>query len=103
MCLTGGLPVLVAGDLNAKHTFWNSRVTSHRGSRLHEFSIRHHCHVHGPTSHTYNPYVRASRTDVLDIVITKDISFQIDLTVCVALSSDHYPVILDAHCRASFK
>lgn len=102
-CLAGGLPVLVAGDLNAKHTIWNSRVTSHRGSRLHDFSIRHHCDVHGPTSHTYNPYVRASRTDVLDIVITKDISFQFDLTVCVALSSDHYPVILDAHCRASFK
>ncbi|PSN53748.1 hypothetical protein C0J52_02213, partial [Blattella germanica] len=66
-------------------------------------SIRHHCDVHGPTSQTYNPYVRDFRTDVLDIVITKDISFQFDLNVCVALNSDHYPVILDAHCRASFK
>ena len=27
-CFGGGLPVLMAGDLNAKHVDWNSRTTS---------------------------------------------------------------------------
>jgi exonuclease III len=32
--LSGGFPVLLAGDLNAKHTDWNSRLTTARGSLL---------------------------------------------------------------------
>jgi hypothetical protein len=31
-CLGGGLPVLMVGDLNAKHVEWNSRVVTRRGS-----------------------------------------------------------------------
>jgi hypothetical protein len=27
-CFGGGLPVLMAGDLNAKHLDWNSRMTT---------------------------------------------------------------------------
>jgi hypothetical protein len=27
-CFGGGLPVLMAGDLNAKHVDWNSRLTT---------------------------------------------------------------------------
>jgi hypothetical protein len=30
-CFCGGLPVLMAGDLNAKHVDWNSRMTTRRG------------------------------------------------------------------------
>jgi exonuclease III len=30
-CLRGEIPVLMAGDLNAKHTDWNSRLTTARG------------------------------------------------------------------------
>jgi hypothetical protein len=33
-CLTGGIPVLMAGDLKAKHKDWNSRLTTARGSLL---------------------------------------------------------------------
>jgi hypothetical protein len=33
-CLSGGLPVLMAGDLNAKHTEWNSRLITTRGALL---------------------------------------------------------------------
>ena len=28
----GGLPVLMAGDINAKHVDWNSRLTTRRGN-----------------------------------------------------------------------
>jgi len=30
-CFDGGLPVLIAGDLNAKRVDWNSRLTTRRG------------------------------------------------------------------------
>jgi hypothetical protein len=33
-CLSGGLPVLMAVDLNAKHTDWNSRLITTRGALL---------------------------------------------------------------------
>ena len=33
-CLAGGLPVLMARDLNAKHVDWNSRLTTTRGRLL---------------------------------------------------------------------
>jgi len=31
-CFGGGLPVLMAGDLNAKHVDWNSRLNTRRGN-----------------------------------------------------------------------
>ena len=31
-CFGGVLPVLMAGDLNAKHMEWNSRMTTRRGN-----------------------------------------------------------------------
>jgi hypothetical protein len=31
VCFGGGLPVLLAGDLNAKHVDWNSRLSTRRG------------------------------------------------------------------------
>jgi hypothetical protein len=31
-CFGGGLPVLMAGDLKAKHIDWNSRLTTTRGN-----------------------------------------------------------------------
>jgi hypothetical protein len=33
-CLSGDLPVLLAGDLNAKYTDWNSRLITIRGALL---------------------------------------------------------------------
>jgi hypothetical protein len=39
-CLSGEFPVLVAGDLNAKHTDWNSRLTTVKGSLLRDYAIR---------------------------------------------------------------
>jgi exonuclease III len=33
-CLSGGLPALMAGDLNAKQVDWNSRLTTVRGKLL---------------------------------------------------------------------
>ena len=37
-CISRGTPVLLAGDINAKHKDWNSRLNSPRG--IHEFLRR---------------------------------------------------------------
>jgi hypothetical protein len=38
-CFGGGLLVLMAGDLNAKHVDWNSRLTTRRGKLLRDYEI----------------------------------------------------------------
>ena len=53
----------------------------------------------GPTRFIYNP---SATPDVLDIVITKKLSFLVYLTSCSALSLDHLPVLVGTSCRSSF-
>jgi hypothetical protein len=54
--LTGGFPVLMAGDHNAKHTTWNSRLITARGSFLRDYSNRNSCLIYGPDSPATVPY-----------------------------------------------
>ena len=56
-CFSGGLPVLTAGDLNAKHVDWNSRPTTRRGKLLRDNVDETSCLIFGldtPTTITYN-------------------------------------------------
>jgi hypothetical protein len=48
-CLSGGLPVLMAGDLNAKHTDWNSRLITTRGALLRDYANSNACLSMGRT------------------------------------------------------
>ena len=101
-CFGGGLPVLMAGDLNAKHVDWNSRLTTRRGKLLRDFANGNSCLIFGPDTPTTNPYNPSATPDVLDIAVTKDLPFPVTLTSCSALSSDHLPVLIDTACRSSF-
>jgi hypothetical protein len=75
-CLGGGLPVHMAGDLNAKHVEWNSRLITKRGSLLRNYADKNSCLIHGPNSPTIVPYNSSATPDVLDIVITRDLVSQ---------------------------
>jgi endonuclease/exonuclease/phosphatase family metal-dependent hydrolase len=99
-CISAGFPVLLAGDLNAKHTDWNSRLTTSRGSLLRDYAIRNTCLIYGPDSPTTAPYRHNATPDVVDIVIVKDFVLPVYLTVCSALSSDHLPILIDTTCRS---
>jgi hypothetical protein len=101
-CLGGGLPVLMAGDLNAKHVEWNSRLITKRGRYLRDYTDRNSCLIHGPSTPTTVPYNPPAAPDVLDIVITRDLVFPVHLITCSALSSDHLPLLIDTQCRSSF-
>jgi hypothetical protein len=101
-CFGGGLPVLMAGDLNAKHVDWNSRMTTRRGKLLRDYADGNSCLIFGPDTPTTNPYNPSVTPDVLDIVLTQNLSFPVYLTSCSALSSDHLPVLIETACRSSF-
>jgi hypothetical protein len=59
-CLSGGFPILMAGNLNAKHTDLNSRLTTARGSLLRDYALRHTCLICGPDSPTTAPHTQCS-------------------------------------------
>ena len=57
----------------------------------------------GPDTPTPNPYNPLATPDVLDIVVTKNLTSPVYLTLCSALSSDHLPVLIDTMCCSSFQ
>ena len=93
---------MMAGDLNAKHVDWKSRLNTRRRKLLRDYADGNSCLIFGPDFPTTNPFNPLVNTDVLNIVITKNLSFPVHLISCSALSSDHLQVIIDTSCRSSF-
>jgi hypothetical protein len=54
-CIGGGRPVLMAGDLNAKHMEWNSRIVTRRGRDLRDYADKNSCLIYGPNTPTTVP------------------------------------------------
>jgi hypothetical protein len=71
-----GIPVLLAGDLDAKHKDWNSTLTTARASLLHDYADRNSCLTYGPDSPTTAPYTHNATPDVLGIVVVRDLSYR---------------------------
>jgi hypothetical protein len=93
----------MAGDLNAKHVDRNSRLTTTRGKFLRDYASGNSCLIYRQDAPTTLPYNSTATPDVLDIVITKDLTFPVYLTACLAPSSDHLSVLIDTSCRSSFR
>lgn len=88
-------PVIVAGDLNAKHRSWNSMRSNQRGHLLRAYIDRRaDVTAIAPTEPTFYPSVQRQRPDVLDLALHKDLPFQVDIEALHDLSSDHLPVLL---------
>jgi endonuclease/exonuclease/phosphatase family metal-dependent hydrolase len=51
----GGLPVLMAGDLNTKNVDWNSRLTTRPGKHLRDYADGNFSLIFGPDTPTTNP------------------------------------------------
>jgi hypothetical protein len=63
-CFGGGLPVLMACDVNAKHVDWNSRMTTRRGKLLRDYADGNSCLIFGPDTPTTNPYNPSVTPDI---------------------------------------
>jgi hypothetical protein len=66
-CFSGGLPVLIAVDLNAKHVDWNSRLTTRRVKLLRDYADENSCLIFGPDTSTTNLCNPSATRDVLDM------------------------------------
>lgn len=85
---------IAAGDLNAKHTEWNSTKSNVRGNRLKSFAEANQIIVTAPNepTHVHEP---TGSTDVLDIALLKDIPWNFRMQTLMELTSDHCPVLLE--------
>lgn len=91
--LDSNIPVIVAGDLNAKHPSWNSTKVNKRGRELFAYVEASNVLALGPKDHTHFP-TNGDQSDVLDIALTKDIVHDAEVWTLAEMSSDHNPVIL---------
>ncbi|GJQ79219.1 hypothetical protein Trydic_g5464 [Trypoxylus dichotomus] len=76
-------PTILAGDLNSKHPQWNAKTLNHAPTE--------DIHIHTPTG----------STDVLDLVILKNVTTPYYLETINDLSSDHLPVIVTVSIESS--
>jgi hypothetical protein len=82
--------VSTAGNLNAKHTFWNSLVSNTSGVKLLNLLHISESEISAPRCPTdYSP---AGNGDVLDIVVHKNIRL-LEFIVSAILDSDHLPIV----------
>lgn len=88
------IPTLLIGDLNCKSTVWGCRASNPNGIRLYDVLSSHGIQISPPPEHTYMPYRNDHRSDILDIVLHKNISNPIYQSVLSELDSDHLPVLI---------
>jgi hypothetical protein len=79
--------LILAGDLNAKHLFWNNVVSNPSGSKLLNLLHIHELEISAPQCPTH--YSPAGNSDVLEIVVHKNVRLS-EVIVSDVLGSDHY-------------
>lgn len=67
--------IIMAGDLNCKHTNWGCRVNNPNGIKLQTFISSPTYTVSPPDDPIYFPTNSDRQPDILDIVLIKSISF----------------------------
>lgn len=87
-------PILIMGDLNAKHPAWNSRLLNNNGVRLFRDADKRGYTVSGPETPTHYPDNPTYMADVIDIAIYNNIPCQVtQQTLEDDFQSDHLPVL----------
>jgi len=84
--------IIIAGDLNSKHTNWGCRVTNPNGRKLQSFIANTSCTVSAPSEPTYFPSDVNRLPDILDILILKSVPLNCVHEPLAELDSDHVPV-----------
>ena len=86
---------IAAGDYNAKHTIWGSRIITPKGRELFKAMLKMNLSHVSTGNPTYWPSDRNKLPDVIDFCITRGISTQLmSAKSSHDLSSDHTPIII---------
>ncbi|GJQ70100.1 hypothetical protein Trydic_g22573 [Trypoxylus dichotomus] len=93
-------PTILAGDLNSKHPQWNSKTLNRKGKQLKRIADERNLSVDAPTEDTHI-YTPTGSTDVLDLVILKNVTTPYYLETINDLSSDRLPVIMTVSIESS--
>ena len=100
--LDGCTPTLVAGDLNAKHPAWGSRVITPAGRRLLEDSEANNYEVLGPDEPTHVPSNTNYSPDVLDVVLCQELPCPVHVEVLYDMNTQHLPILITLGLAADF-
>lgn len=92
--------VLVAGDLNSKHTTWNCKRNNRNGNIIYTYTMKYNVNLGIPDSHTHFPYANNTIPSTIDIAIYKNVNLSTLESIC-ELHSDHNPVITQIAANAS--
>jgi hypothetical protein len=93
----------MVGDLNAKHVDWNLWLSTRLGNLLLDYADKNSCWIFGMDNPITNTYNTLATPDILDIVIIKSLNSPVYCTLCSALSSYHFPVLIKTTCRSYFQ
>lgn len=88
------IPTMVIGDLNSKSTTWGCRTNNPNGNKLVQIASNLRLNISAPEEYTYFPYRVDHQPDILDIIVSKNISWPINQSVISELDSDHLPIII---------
>ena len=92
---TLGDKFIVAGDFNAKHTLWGSRINTPRGRTLEQYIRNSNLNVLSAGKPTYWPTGLNKLPDLLDFAVIKGINTtKLKITTSLELNSDHSPIII---------
>jgi endonuclease/exonuclease/phosphatase (EEP) superfamily protein YafD len=81
---------IMAGDLNANHPIWNSKVSNPSGLKLRDSFVKCNFEISMPEHTTH--FDSDGRGDVLDIVGHKGVRFS-EVRVLDVMGSDHLPIM----------
>jgi hypothetical protein len=84
--------VIIVGDFNANHYYWNSSYTNTHGRILVRHMLSSDYTIHAPDIPTQVNYASNKRATTPDLVLTQNVVNISDIKALVALSSNHYPL-----------
>lgn len=86
-------PMILLGDLNAKHVNFGCRVSNNAGSQLLKIITDLNLNILTPYEPTHFPHDNSKQPDILDIAITNT-STVYHSTPVFEMDSDHLPVLI---------
>ena len=91
--------VIVGGDFNARHRFWNCARSNPNGKVLFEFVTTRTGYLHYPSGPTFLPSSSGQTPSTLDLILCNSPQLVDEVYTKYAGSSDHLPLFFNTHTK----